>query len=214
MYNKSTDTDGGEVMERIFFAFLESVEASVFLIPVFMIYNRAFFHSKTKTLIYLVFSMYLTGVLALVGFPGILSLTLDFNFNIIPFVNAVADYRNAFLNVILFMPFGVFLPILFKEFRVCKRTILTGVLSSLMVETTQLFTFRATDINDLITNTIGMMIGYYIGKLITKNFAIHTMQNTRASDFALLCVTVVTTMFLFQPLISRIALIFVNRYVL
>ena len=39
---------------------------------------------------------------------------------------------------------------------------------SLSIEVLQLFTFRATDVDDLMMNTIGALVGYGIAKLILR----------------------------------------------
>ena len=72
------------------------------------------------------------------------------------------------LNIALFIPFGGFLKIYFKYFCNVKRTALAGFLMSLSIELLQLLTFRATDVDDLIMNTIGTLAGYGIAKLIRK----------------------------------------------
>ena len=59
------------------------------------------------------------------------------------------------LNVVLFVPFGFFLPLLYKKYHHIKTVVLTGFLFSLSVEIVQMFGWGSTDINDLITNTVG-----------------------------------------------------------
>ena len=39
---------------------------------------------------------------------------------------------------------------------------------SLTIEVLQLFVFRATDINDLIMNTLGALVGYLVAKVIIR----------------------------------------------
>ena len=104
-------------MYRIYSALIEIVAAAVFIIPIWCIYNKLCFHSWKRTIIYMVFGFYFTAVLALVGFPNIASLKIDFAVNIIPFLDMVSDFINAYLNILLFVPFGFFLPILWDKFR-------------------------------------------------------------------------------------------------
>lgn len=48
-------------------------------------------------------------------------------------------------------------------------TFLVGLLFSLLIEIGQIFTmYRQTDVNDLLMNTLGVMIGWVIGKYILK----------------------------------------------
>ena len=64
-------------MYRIFSALIEIVAAAVFIIPIWFIYNKLFFRSWKKTILYIIFGFYLTAVLALVGFPNIISLKVE-----------------------------------------------------------------------------------------------------------------------------------------
>ena len=72
-------------------------------------------------MIYMIFGFYLAVVLALVGFPNIIMLQMEFTVNLIPFIYMLSDFVNACLNVFLFVPFGFFLPMLWKEFRSIKK---------------------------------------------------------------------------------------------
>ena len=57
------------------------------------IYNKLCFHSWKRTIIYMVFGFYFTAVLALVGFPNIASLKIDFAVNVIPFFEYGFGFR-------------------------------------------------------------------------------------------------------------------------
>jgi glycopeptide antibiotics resistance protein len=99
--------------------------------------------------------------------------------NLIPFVNLL-DYDNRtdiYLNVIgnitMFIPTGVILPILYKKIDSFGKTVITGFLMSLVIELSQLpFAARATDIDDLILNTMGTAIGAMIIFFI-RNKTVH-----------------------------------------
>lgn len=77
--------------------------------------------------------------------------------------------------MVMFIPFGGFLPIYFKQFQKVGATVFAGFLMSLSIEILQLFTFRATDVDDLMMNTIGALVGYGIAKLILR-------KNRKAED--------------------------------
>ena len=149
-------------MYRIYITLMEVMAAAVFIIPLWMLYHKICFHSWKRTMIYMVFAFYMTAVLALVGFPNITLLKIEVTVNVIPFIYMIPDFANACLNVLLFIPFGFFLPILWEKFRNVKRTIVAGLLTTLFIEISQLFTGRATDIDDVITNFLGGLIGYIL----------------------------------------------------
>ncbi len=81
---------------------------------------------------------------------------------------------NEMLNIIMFIPLGFFLPIIWnEEFNSLKRTTIFSFGLSCIIEILQIFTFRLTDIDDLITNTIGAIIGYYIALYIIKKIPLN-----------------------------------------
>lgn len=73
-----------------------------------------------------------------------------------------------FLNIIMFMPFGFLLPLIWKDCGKGIKTVAVGMLFSLLIEITQLFNFRTSDIDDLLANTCGTLIGFAIWKLFVK----------------------------------------------
>ena len=114
------------------------------------------------------FAVYSMAVFSITGVPSVNSWNPHLSFNLIPLidiVNSPPDYiRNTVLNVILFMPFGFLLPAVWKEYRSLKAVALAGLSLSLFIEILQIFTFRLTDVDDLITNTAGSVAGYYISR--------------------------------------------------
>jgi glycopeptide antibiotics resistance protein len=95
--------------------------------------------------------------------------------NLRPFVHLL-DYptmKEALLNLIgntaLFIPLGIVWPAVFKKLDSHKKVISAGFGMSLAIELLQLLFYdRATDIDDLILNTLGFLIGYGIYLLAKK----------------------------------------------
>ena len=90
------------------------------------------------------------------------------NLSLIPFIDMITGPIDTILNVILFVPMGLFLPLLYKKCNNIKAVALTGFMFSLSVEIVQMFGWGSSDINDLITNIIGVCLGYLISKLLYK----------------------------------------------
>lgn len=80
-----------------------------------------------------------------------------------PFVR-IAFYNLAG-NVILFIPFGFFIPLLWPSFRKWGRMLAVSLAIPLFIEGTQYFIGRSTDIDDVILNAIAILIGYVIYKM-------------------------------------------------
>lgn len=72
-------------------------------------------------------------------------------------------------NIIMFIPFGVLLPIVFKQVRSGWKCVLIGFLCSCGIEITQHITQRGyLQLDDVVTNTVGMFIGWAIWKIVCK----------------------------------------------
>ncbi|MFJ5715983.1 VanZ family protein [Neobacillus sp. NPDC093127] len=70
-------------------------------------------------------------------------------------------------NIIGFAPFGFIVPLLSKRFLSLKNVTIATACLSLLFELTQLvFKFGSFDVDDLILNTLGGMLGYLPIKLI------------------------------------------------
>lgn len=91
--------------------------------------------------------------------------------NFIPFRDLRLNYgganREILLNIIMMIPFGFFYPTLNKKGVI--KTVFTTFLFSLFIESYQLLSVwwngvdtRIFDVTDLITNTLGGLIGYVI----------------------------------------------------
>ncbi|MDP4093236.1 MAG: VanZ family protein [Bacillota bacterium] len=111
------------------------------------------------------------------------------NINYVPFKDLIktiiyASYYkyifiNVFGNIAMFIPFGLLFPLLWGEkFKGLKVTILSGILLSFSIEVLQFIEgnvfhsllSRSSDINDIILNTLGALIGYFAYvKLLKKN---------------------------------------------
>lgn len=89
------------------------------------------------------------------------------NINLVPFSDGFS--LSFILNIFLFIPLGFLCPFISKSYQSVKGTFLIGSGLSLSIEIVQLFTqYRATDIDDLITNIIGSLVGYFCFKVIHK----------------------------------------------
>lgn len=86
--------------------------------------------------------------------------------SLIPFQSS--GYLTYILNIIMFMPLGFLLPLLWNKYRRIPALVCTGLGFSLMIELSQLLNRRVTDIDDLLMNTLGALIGFIIWKLLSK----------------------------------------------
>ena len=188
-------------MYRIYSTGIETAAASAILIPILFLYQIFIFHNIKKTAAYILFSLYLAAICFLVGFPNIAGMRIVLSHNFIPLRGMLTDITNSYLNVLLFIPLGIFVPCLWPEYRSMMKTVGLGLMTSLGIEILQIFTFRATDINDLITNAAGTLAGYLIGRVMIKMIPQLDGLGCRKSELYLLYGTVAMVMFFFQPFI-------------
>ena len=70
------------------------------------------------------------------------------------------------LNIIMFVPLGLLLPVVFKKMRSWRAVFAVSFALSLATELLQLISYRGTDIDDVIANTLGGLCGFALYLLI------------------------------------------------
>ena len=138
----------------------------------------------------LMFKFYILMVIIVTFFPLVIGGYIGKpSMNIVPVFNTIKDIyevpiemesymvrfwiKNILGNILLLLPLGIFIPMFFKRLRSFKSTVITCALVSLSIEVVQYISmyfgnFRSCDIDDIILNTLGGMIGFIIYKVIDK----------------------------------------------
>lgn len=189
-------------MHRIFSMCLDALMAAMVLVPLFLLLNRYYFHSTKRTICYFILAVYLSGVFAVAGLPDIRYIRFKPHFNFVPFAYMFSDFTNTFLNVLLFIPLGFFLPVYWKSFKKPYWTVLFGFCTSLLIEILQIFTFRATDINDLMTNTVGTFLGWCIGCILLRCVPSITPKE-KTQEVYVVCGITFAVMFFVHPFVAE-----------
>lgn len=84
---------------------------------------------------------------------------------------STSGWRNIILNILLFSPLGFLLPVWSRRLQKLWRTVLCGFVFSLLIELVQLITLLGIfEVDDLINNTFGVLIGYGYGMLFLNFF--------------------------------------------
>jgi glycopeptide antibiotics resistance protein len=175
--------------------------AGVFLLPVFLLLNRCFFRNTKRTFSYLLLALSISAVWVLVGMPNVSYLRFDLELQLIPIIPMLSDFSNTLLNIALFVPLGFLLPVLWKKFRKFSNTLSFCFGASLFIELAQIFTYRATDINDLIANTLGGVLGYLLGRWAAKAFC--TAPLGRSQDLIPVFSVTLAVLFFLYPLLAE-----------
>lgn len=175
---------------------IRSISGYVFIVPVLLLYflylkksgrKQSFLHITAV----FVFCYYLFGILTVAGIGYTSTMSFSPKISLIPFLGMITGPIDTILNLILFVPLGVFLPFLYKRYHHIKTVTLTGFLFSLSVEIVQMFGWGSSDINDLIIRLepvwdIGFIICYQklCRIILEKNFNLRMLM-VRSKYFCL-----------------------------
>lgn len=86
------------------------------------------------------------------------------------------------LNIIMCVPLGFLLPIIWKSYRKIVPVFLAGALFSLIIEISQIITTRATDVDDLLANTAGAVLGFILWAVLNR--LVPLKDKSAAADYA------------------------------
>ena len=103
--------------------------------------------------------------------------------------------KNIVGNIILFVPYGVFVSFLLRT-RKFQPILIISSITSLVIEYTQLKIGRTFDIDDIILNITGGFIGFLI-YIILDTLDNHLPQFARTTGFKNLCAVLIALAFIF-----------------
>ena len=182
---------------------IEILISIVLLIPVFAGLNKVRFHNIKLSIFYFIFGAYLSAVYLLVGMPTLQFMQFELSLTLLPFLPMIDDLKNTILNMFLFIPLGISLPFLWTKYNTLKGTLLFGFIMSLTIELLQIFTYRATDINDIIANTFGAGLGYFIFSLTSHLIPSVKQFSKKKNEEFIIILSVFIVMFFIQPFIAN-----------
>ena len=134
-----------------------------------------------------IFGFLLSVILAITGVPGLFEMQFDAAVNLVPFADISTNKLQYAANVLLFLPVGFLLPVLYRRCQAFVRSVSLGFLFSLSIELRQLFCLRAPDVDDLIMNTLGCAIGYGTFALLKTLYPPLTDSFMAANEECILC---------------------------
>ena len=154
-------------MRFLLYSLVDVLSAAVVAVPLVWLYQR--FRGErgwTRYVLSGLFVLYLCEMFDVVGIPAAQYIRWEPNISLIPFSDETHWLGvQRVLNAVMFAPLGFLLPVLWRGCRKWSVTTLTGFLLSLTIEILQMFCFRATDVDDLLMNTLGAFLGYCLAWL-------------------------------------------------
>ena len=160
------------------------------LIVIILIIIKLKSHRNVElAIIHFGFFFYLLHLLEIVFFPLKLDsqiLDYEFELNLIPFNTIIEMYKygiKVFIkqvigNIIIFVPLGFFIPIIYKKFNSFFSILFLGIICSITIELVQgiinnltQFYNKVVDIDDVILNVLGVIVGHFTLTFCRKVFA-------------------------------------------
>lgn len=150
---------------------LAAVCGVISLVGYRLIYKKICKGTKTLTLpVFLLYAMFFCYIIVVLGVTLLNRQPYQTElFRWTPFYSYIeawnqykdADWRNIILNIFMLVPFGFLLPYIADIFKKTGWTALAGLAFTLFIEATQLILRRGFfETDDLINNTLGVLIGY------------------------------------------------------
>ncbi|MEG2058000.1 MAG: VanZ family protein [Romboutsia sp.] len=160
--------------------------------------NNRHKYNLIEFFIYYTFGVYISLIIGITIFPipiqpEEIALNIEYNLglknNFIPIINTVKntslDFKNGIIlepiiqvlgNLILFIPIGFYLP--FFRRNICfKKVFFIALSSTILIELTQGiinlivgYNYRSVDVDDIILNLLGAILGYYLFKFLYPKF--------------------------------------------
>lgn len=157
---------------------MQSTWPMLFISVVIMVSLRATYLIKNKQpivfykeMLMLFFMVYILCLFQVVTFQDVSNFSHN---NFIPFreitrysVGSRLFFKNVCGNILLFIPFGLLISIYLKPKNIGIPLAHT-LISSLAIEFTQMVIGRSFDVDDILLNCIGGIIGYFIYKILDK----------------------------------------------
>lgn len=169
---------------------LKFIVIFVMALPFYLIIRRPWKQFEKREIALAVFWLFMTGLL-LLAFEGnhgtpmemlqsaVMRISTRENINLIPFRTIRSFFLtftlDAFLinivgNIVMFLPWGFGVVLLWKKNQSLGRVIALSFLLTAFIETSQLFIGRSVDVDDLILNFIGGCAGAVLYFVIRKKF--------------------------------------------
>jgi len=171
--------------------------------------------NKTNQLTNVLFIIYLIALFWIIVFKFNLPFSNIGNMrslNLIPFsepliLNNKVSYNELIMNVVIFVPLGIYVGILYKKWTSIKKIFLFFLISLICEVLQYILAIGASDITDIINNTLGGIIGLIIYKVIEKIFN----NSAKAQKFINIIAQIGTTVVILLLLLLRINNVWIFR---
>lgn len=148
---------------KTLYSSMDALLSMVFVLPFLFLGGMLYFwkYYLKRNIMVILFALYLSFLLSMIGMPTIFGRSF----------HTVYFGLNYLGNLLLFLPIGIFLPVIWKRYFSLPKTVLTGLVIALYTVVSGLFSFyglASTDILCLISDVLGVLIGYFLSGYLVK----------------------------------------------
>jgi len=135
--------------------------------------QKGVIYARYHVLAVIIFAVYVVGVYHFTGAGTIYDgfrYQLEWRkeqLNFVPFANEI-DIVAYFLNVLLFIPLGLLAPVIWQKMNKLINVIGIGFFFTLLIEISQLLNNRRTDVDDILMNAFGAVVGFVLFRIWDK----------------------------------------------
>ena len=127
--------------------------------------------------------------------------------NLIPFSRDIQPVGYG-LNVVMFLPLGFLIPTIWQSLGKLRYILAAGCGFSALIEVSQLLSLRGTDVDDVIMNTLGAVLGFGLYKLWDRLTGSRFRQQEAARELPLLILAIFLGRFLLFHRMGLIAVFY------
>ena len=127
--------------------------------------------------------------------------------NLIPFSRDIQPVGYG-LNVVMFLPLGFLIPTIWQSLGKLRYILAAGCGLSALIEVSQLLSLRGTDVDDVIMNTLGAVLGFGLYKLWDRLTGSRFQQQEAARELPLLILAIFLGRFLLFHRMGLIAVFY------
>lgn len=115
--------------------------------------------------------------------------------NLIPFSREIQPVGYG-LNVVMFLPLGFLIPLIWQSLGKLRYILAAGCGFSVLIEVSQILSLRGTDVDDVIMNTLGAVLGFGFYKLWDRLTGSHFQRQEAAVEVPVLILAIFLGRFL------------------
>lgn len=154
-------------------------------------------NQKQKSITWILFIVYLAALSWIILFKlsfSIAELEHVRSLNLIPFggsmlISGQADVSEIIMNAVIFLPFGIYISMVYPKSKVGFRFVVIAAASLLLEAMQFIFAIGRSDITDLIGNSLGGILGILVYALLCAAFK----REEKAYKFFQICAMITTS---------------------